>query len=243
MSIPVSSHPELKGTSLLRLVVVNFLQMGFMFTLIGVILFVAAGRLDWWEAWVFLVVYFLIAVASNVWMLYFDRALLQERTQAASKPDSKSWDSVIVTANLLLTAALFAMIGVDAGRYGWSVVPSWLRILAGVGVLASFGLTTWASRVNTFMSARVRIQAERGHHAITAGPYARVRHPMYASMCLLDLSLPLLLGSWWGLVVSALMIAAVVIRTVLEDNTLQQELPGYLEYTRQVRWRLLPGVW
>lgn len=243
MSIPVSSHPELKGASLLRLVVVNFLQMGFMFTLIGVILFVAAGRLDWWEAWVFLVVYFLIAAASNVWMLYYDRALLQERTQAASKPDSKSWDSVMVTANLLLTAALFAVIGVDAGRYGWSLVPGWLRILAGAGVLASFVLTIWASRVNTFMSARVRIQSERDHRAVTTGPYGFVRHPMYAGMCLFDIGLPLLLNSFWGLVISGLMIAAAVIRTVLEDNTLQRELPGYLEYTRQVRWRLLPGVW
>lgn len=243
MSIPVSSKPEAPGTSLLRLVSVNFLQTGFMFTLIGVILFVAAGRLDWWEAWVFLIVYFLIAVASNIWMLYYDRNLLQERTQVASKPDAKGWDNLMVTANLLLTAALFAVIGVDAGRFGWSAVPLWLRILAGAGVLLSFGTTLWASRVNTFMSARVRIQVERGHRAITTGPYRIVRHPMYAAMCLLDIGLPLLLNSWWGLVVSAFMIAAVVVRTVLEDRTLQRELPGYADYTRQVRWRLLPGLW
>jgi protein-S-isoprenylcysteine O-methyltransferase Ste14 len=229
--------------SFLRLVAVNFLQTGFMFALIGVILFVAAGRLDWWEAWIFLIIYFLIAVTANTWMLYYDRELLQERTTAAAKPDSKSWDQWMVTANLLLTAALFAVIGVDAGRYGGSVVPVWLRGLAGVGMLVSFVLTVWASRVNTFMSARVRIQAERGHHPITTGPYAIIRHPMYASMCLLDIALPLLLNSWWGLVISALMIAAVVVRTLLEDATLQRELPGYAEYARQVRHRLLPGVW
>lgn len=243
MSTPVSSKPEITGSSLLRLALVNFLQTGFMFAMIGVILFVAAGRLDWWEAWVFLAIYYLIAVAANIWLLYYDRNLVLERTQAAAQPGAKSWDSVMVTANLLLTAALFAVIGVDAGRYGWSAVPGWLRVLAGAGVLLSFALTYWASRVNTFMSARVRIQAERGHRAVTTGPYACVRHPMYAGMCLLDISLPLLLNSWWGLVVSALMIAAVIVRTVLEDATLQKELPGYEEYTRQVRWRLLPGVW
>jgi len=112
-----------------------------------------------------------------------------------------------------------------------------------LGFIPAFGLPLWASKVNAFLSSRVRIQADRGHAVVAAGPYRYIRHPMYLGMICYDVSLPLLLGSWWGLAVTVAMVVAVIVRTALEDRTLQRELPGYGEYARQVRYRLFPGVW
>lgn len=224
-----------------RLVAAQLLQTLVMFLVIGGVLFLAAGRLAWPAAWAFLIVYFLIALVSAVWMLRTNPELTRERARPGR--NVKSWDNLLVGINLLLTLALFAVIGLDAGRYGWSEVPLGARVLGLLGFVPAFGLPLWAARVNAYLSSRVRIQAERGHAVVAAGPYRYVRHPMYAGMICYDVSVPLALGSWWGLAVGALMIAAVILRTTLEDRTLQQELPGYEAYSRQVRYRLLPGVW
>jgi protein-S-isoprenylcysteine O-methyltransferase Ste14 len=216
-------------------------QLAAFFVILGGILFIAAGRLDWWEAWIFLAVYFVITVAGQLWVMYRDPELSQERSRVG--PNAKRWDKIIIAVNGVLTLALFVLIGLDAGRFKWSALPLGVRFLGGFGFIASICLTLWASYVNTYLSGQVRIQAERGHHAITAGPYRYVRHPMYLGMMLYDFSLPLLLGSGWALIVSVLMVILVVIRTILEDRTLQAELPGYAEYARQTRYRLVPGVW
>jgi len=236
-------EPTTNRPCLARLAAAQFLQVGVTFGILGGVLFLAAGRLDWWDAWLLLGIHFTIALGVGLWMLRHDPRLLRERQQAFLKSNVKRWDRVMIALNLVLTLGLYAVIGLDAGRFGWWVVPLAVRIAGGVAVLASFGLTLWASSVNTYLSAMVRIQEERGHKAITNGPYGHIRHPMYAGMCLLDLGLPLVFGSWLGLGVGGLMIAAVILRTRLEDAALQQELPGYAEYARQVRHRLLPGVW
>ncbi len=224
-----------------RLVAAQLLQTLVMFLVIGGVLFLAAGRLDWPAAWAFLIVYFLIALVTAVWMLRTNPELTQERARPGR--NAKSWDNLLVGLNLLLTLALFAVIGLDAGRYGWSEVPLGVRALGLLGFIPAFGLPLWAARMNTYLSSRVRIQEERGHVVVASGPYRYVRHPMYAGMIWYAVSVPLLLGSWWGLAVGAVMIAAVILRTALEDRTLQRELPGYAAYSRQVRYRLLPGVW
>ncbi|MBC8493062.1 MAG: isoprenylcysteine carboxylmethyltransferase family protein [Chloroflexi bacterium] len=219
----------------------HLLQTTVMFLVIGGILFVSAGRLDWWEAWVFLIVYFLIALVTAMWMLRTNPELVQERDRPGQ--NVKSWDNLLVGFNLLLTLALFAVIGLDAGRQGCSEVPLGVRAVGLLGFIPAFGLPLWASKVNAYLSSRVRIQQERGHEVVAVGPYCYVRHPMYVGMIFYDVSLPLLLGSWWGLVVGAAMIGVVIVRTALEDRTLQRELPGYGEYSQQVRYRLFPRVW
>lgn len=224
-----------------RLVAAHLLQTVVMILIIGGILFLSAGRLDWWEAWAFLFVYFLIALATAIWMLRTNPELVQERDRPGR--NAKSWDNLLVGLNLLMTLALFAAIGWDAGRLGWSDMPLWLRIVGLLGLIPAFGLPLWASRVNAYLSSRVRIQDERGQTVVAAGPYRHVRHPMYLGMVLYDISLPLLLGSWWGLAVGTVMIGLVFLRTALEDKTLHKELPGYGEYSQQVRYRLIPGVW
>ncbi len=243
MSNPVSPQGNNSGPNLVRLGAAHFLEVLVIFSLLGGILFLAAGRLDWWEAWILLAIYFLIAQGAGLWMLRYDPQLLKERDQAVMKTNVKAWDRLMITLNLLLTLSLFAMLGLDAGRFHWSAVPLVVRCLGGLAAFSSFVLTLWASSVNTYMSAMVRIQQERGHQAVTIGPYRYIRHPMYLGMCLLDIGLPLIFNSWLGLVVSGLMIAAMVIRTALEDATLKRELPGYAEYASLVRYRLLPGVW
>lgn len=224
-----------------RLVTTQLLQTLVIFLVIGGVLFLAAGRLDWPEAWAFLIAYFVIALVTAVWMLRTNPDLTQERARPGR--NAKSWDNMLVGINLLLTLALFAVIGLDAGRYRWSEVPLALRGLGLLGFIPAFGLPLWAAAVNAYLSSRVRIQTERRHAVVAAGPYRYVRHPMYAGMICYDLSVPLLLGSWWGLAVGTVMIVAVILRTALEDQTLQRELPGYEAYSLQVRYRLLQGVW
>lgn len=239
MNAPITPASTAKLSA--RLVTTHLLQTLVTFLVIGGVLFLAAGRLDWPAAWAFLIVYFLIALVTAVWMLRTNPALTQERARPGG--NAKSWDNLLMVLNLLLTLALFAVIGLDAGRYGWSRTPLGVRALGLLGFVPAFGLPLWAAGVNAYLSSRVRIQTERGHAVVAAGPYRYVRHPMYAGMICYDLSVPLLLGSWWGLAVGAAMIAAVILRTAWEDQTLQQELPGYEAYSRQVRYRLLPGVW
>lgn len=241
----MSAPHEIKGNStampLARSIAARALQTSAIFAVMGGVLFLSAGRLDWREAWVFLGIYFALSLGASLAMLRYDPGLSQERTRPGK--NVKWWDQVLVGVNLLLTLSLFAVIGLDAGRFGWSKVPSWARILALLGFVPAFGLPVWASLVNTYMSSRVRIQEERGHQVVSSGPYAFVRHPMYAGMILYDICLPILLGSWWGLVVGGLMIVLVVIRTSLEDRTLQKELAGYAEFAARVPYRLAPGVW
>jgi protein-S-isoprenylcysteine O-methyltransferase Ste14 len=237
------SATDPKRFSRMRLGLGVLLRVVAMFSVFAATMFIAAGRLDWWEAWAFWVIYFLISVASTWELTFRDLALVRERSQAFADASSKRWDRIIVVATALLSLGLFAMIGLDAGRFRWSGVPGVVRALGGVAVLFSFGLSTWASRANTYLSALVRIQDERGHQAVTHGPYLFVRHPMYAGMCLYDLGVPLLLGSWWSLVVSGIMIAVLIARTAMEDRTLRGELVGYSDYAKRVRWKLIPGVW
>lgn len=224
-----------------HLITAHLLQMATMLLVIGSVLFIAAGRLDWWEAWTFLIIYFLISLLTAVWMLYTNPELVQERDQPGK--NVKPWDRRLIGASLLLTLALFAVTGLDAGRWGYSKMPLSMKAMGLLGFIPAFGLPLWASKINTYLSSRVRIQEERGHEVVAEGPYRYVRHPMYAGMIFYDVSVPLWLGSWLGVGVAAIMTGLVITRTVLEDNVLQKELPGYEEYSRQVRYRLFPGIW
>jgi protein-S-isoprenylcysteine O-methyltransferase Ste14 len=122
-------------------------------------------------------------------------------------------------------------------------VPLWVNLLGLSLMIPSFGLLLWVTATNTYLSRYVRIQDDRGHKVIASGPYHFVRHPMYASNILFFPSIPLLLGSWWALIPAGIIIGLFTLRTYLEDQTLQAELPNYKEYAQKTRNRLLPGVW
>jgi len=133
--------------------------------------------------------------------------------------------------------------GLDAGRFGWSVMPIAVQVAGYIALLFAMAVTYWAMAVNPFLSTIVRIQDDRGQYAVTSGPYRYVRHPMYAMILLMYPGIALLLGSWWALIPAAVIAIVFVIRTALEDQTLQAELPGYAEYAQRTRYRLVPGVW
>ena len=156
--------------------------------------------------------------------------------------DVKSWDKVIGGFYVVFLVAIFVLAGLDA-RYNWSVVPLWAEVLGGLAFVLSLVVTFWVMTANTFLSTFVRIQEERGHTTVTGGPYRFVRHPMYVGVLFMSWGMPVLLGSWWAVIPGVFIIIVIILRTSLEDRTLQAELPGYMDYTRQVRYRLVPGVW
>lgn len=213
------------------------------FSFSGGLMLLAAGRLDWTRAVIFWLVYFLISLTAGFFLIKTNYNLMKERQDAVFKKDTKRWDRWILAVNMILNTALYILVGVDAGRYEWSRVPWMLQIGGIIFIIASFALTLWAARENQFMSSQVRIQTDRGHRVITTGPYAIIRHPMYAGYCLLYIGLPLALNSWWGLIISMLLIIMIVLRTLVEEKTLLNELDGYQVYANQTQYRLLALVW
>lgn len=211
-------------------------------TLMAVSLFAAAGRLDWKAGWVYMGMYYL-GVAANLVVLVSKNPELYAARAQITQEDTKKWDRVFTGLYGPLLLVLMAVIGLDAGRHGWSVVPLWLQVASAVLFVLGWGFSLWAMVSNKHFETSVRIQEDRGHKTVTSGPYAIVRHPGYAGMILVYAASPTILGSWWGLVPAAVMAAGFFLRTALEDQTLQEELPDYLAYAKKVRYRLLPGVW
>ena len=206
-----------------------------------VLIFVPAGTLCWPEAWLFLFFYFVVVLAVLIWWKKNSPGLLKERM--STKKDAKEWDKKIIIAYSFLLIIILAVPGLDAVRYGWSKVPLIAKVLGFIGYIPASGLALWAMKENAYLSDVVRIQKDRGHTVCTTGPYKYIRHPMYAGVILIFLCFPLSLGSLYSFIPAALIIGLFVLRTLLEDETLKEELSGYKEYVQKVRFRLLPGVW
>ncbi len=205
-------------------------------------LFLGAGTVVWPEAWVFLAIFYLLTGAVW-WMLAVKNpALLRERMSSVNQKDQPSWDKILMALIGILMLAWLVLMGIDAVRFRWSHVPVPLQLLGLATIVASSLLMFWTFRVNSYLAAVVKIQDE-GHQVVSTGPYAHVRHPLYASVIPALPSVALLLGSWWGLIASPVLILLYVLRTFLEDQKLQLELKGYVEYSRTVRYRLIPGIW
>lgn len=208
--------------------------------LIG-LLFIPAGRLDWWQGWLFVFGYAAFVLVYAVWFMRRDPSLIRERSKTG--PNVKSWDKALMAVYTVLLVGLLVVAGLDAGRYRWAPAPPLLQAVGWLGLALSGALIWWATSVNTFLSSMVRIQDDRGQRVVTAGPYRWVRHPMYAGILIFMPCVALILGSAWALVPAAVIDAVFVVRTLLEDRTLLAELPGYRSYTERVRYRLVPGLW
>ncbi len=209
--------------------------------LIFALIFVPAGTFQWPEAWLFLLVYFTMVTGMLIWMKKNAPDLLKERM--SRKKERKSWDKKIMTGYPFLLISLLVVPGLDAVRFHWSRVPLIVKALGFVGYFFAIGFAFWAMKENAYASDVVRIQDERGHKVCTTGPYRYVRHPMYVGVVLGLLCFPLALGSLFSFIPAFLIFVLFILRTSLEDKTLQEELPGYKEYALKVRYRLLPGVW
>jgi len=207
----------------------------------GVALFWAAGKVDWWQAWAAIAVMAAWILATAIVILRINPALLAERL--GPRKGAKAWDTAIMSVVGVAQLGRYVLAGLDQ-RYGWTGgMALGAQIAALVLSALGYGLVVWATASNAYFSQIVRIQEERGHKVATGGPYHYVRHPAYAGAILYELSVPILLGSWWAAVPSLLSAILLVTRTALEDRTLQGELDGYPEYSQQVPSRLLPGVW
>ncbi len=206
------------------------------------ILFGVVGRWDWWMGWALSGIYIVWTVATAVLILPVNPAMLAERARIHA--DRKRWDVVIVGLMGVAMVAEYVVASLDV-RFGWTTPMPLAVQLAGfaICILGQDGLLVWAMVVNSFFVATVRIQSERQHTVVSTGPYRFVRHPGYLGAILLHLGVPFMLSSIWALIPGALTAIVVIVRTALEDKTLQAELPGYREYTQRVRYRLLPGVW
>lgn len=208
--------------------------------LMGLVLFLAAGRLDWPAAWIFLGTYALVILTLGVWAIRKNPEVINER---GKMENIKSWDKTLMIIYTVMLFVLFGVAGLDAGRFGWSVMPIALQVVGFIALAFAMAVTYWAMATNPFLSTVVRIQDDRGHYVVTSGPYRYVRHPMYSAILIMYPGIALELGSWWALIPAAVIVIVFVIRTALEDRTLQAELPGYVDYTQHTRYRLLPGVW
>jgi protein-S-isoprenylcysteine O-methyltransferase Ste14 len=209
--------------------------------IMGVALFWSAGRIDWWPAWALIAVMLGWITATGIVILRINPDLLADRL--GPRKGGKSWDLTIMSIIGVTTLVRLIVAGLDQ-RYGWtSGIPFAAQVAALVVSVLGYALVVWATASNAFFSQIVRIQSERDHSVATGGPYRYVRHPGYLGTVLYELAVPVLLASWWALVIGALNAILLLLRTALEDRTLQDELTGYDQYAHQVRYRLLPGIW
>jgi len=218
-------------------------EAGVWLGLMGVLLFSGAGTSRWPQAWAFLGIFAAGSFAFGAWLIRRDPALLAARLGPLAQRGQPLWDRVFLLVFIGVWCGWLVLMALDARRWHTSRVPAWLNALGGLLVVAGFLATMLVFRENSFAAPVVRVQAERGQRVVDTGPYAIVRHPMYASAVVYLVGMPLLLGSWLGLLVVPLMIAAMAPRAVMEERLLERELPGYAEYVRRVRYRLVPGLW
>ncbi len=218
----------------------RLVQIFFMVVVYALFLFIPAGTLRWWNAWAYLGLFVLAILTAGLYVIRKHPAVVNERGRKSEK--TKPFDKLFGRLTVPLALGAFVVAGLDF-RFGWSEVPLWLQIAGFVGLLPSLFMPYWVMLVNAYAATTVRIETERGQHVISDGPYRTVRHPMYTTTILGCLFDPLAFGSWWMAVPTVLLVILFIWRTANEDRTLQEELPGYVAYTQQTRYRLLPGVW
>jgi protein-S-isoprenylcysteine O-methyltransferase Ste14 len=206
------------------------------------LLFAAAGTAAWPAAWLYLAIITAVMAAYAVIMVRLHPDLITERLRPPA--DAKAWDKPLAaTVGLAGPILMLLLCGLDH-RFRWSAPgPAWLQGAGFVALAAGGAWTNWAVAVNRFFSGLVRIQRDRGHRVVDAGPYRVVRHPGYAGSIAYMIGVTFALESRIALAAAIGLCAVLVVRTALEDRTLMEELDGYADYARRVRFRLLPGVW
>jgi protein-S-isoprenylcysteine O-methyltransferase Ste14 len=209
----------------------------------GLILFLAAGTVDWIWGWAQLIILVAFLAAHPLLLIPINPELLAEREKGIFDKGVKTWDKWIVALAAGALLPLWVIAGLDV-RFHWTgEMPLAYHVGGLLANILGYALFLWAMGSNAFFSEGVRIQQERGHRVATGGPYRYVRHPGYAGAILAGMATPFLLGSLWGLIPAGISAALYVVRTALEDRTLMEELPGYKEYAQKTRYRLLPGLW
>jgi protein-S-isoprenylcysteine O-methyltransferase Ste14 len=220
-----------------------FLQTVVWLAIMAAILFAAAGNARWPQAWVFVALFAISSAGFGAWLGWRDPGLLAARLAPPVQQGQPLWDKVFLIVFILIWLGWLALMGLDARRWQTSHMPAWLNGLGLALVIGGFLAVLRVFRENSFAAPVVRVQNERAQRVIDTGPYAIVRHPMYAGALLYLFGMPLLLGSWYGLLAVPLMILGLAPRAVMEERVLKRDLPGYANYMARVHYRLIPYVW
>jgi protein-S-isoprenylcysteine O-methyltransferase Ste14 len=225
-----------------RLIRRRFVQVGVSILVQAVILFIAAGTVRWLMAWVFIGASVSFLLVNALVLLRWNPEVVAERAQM--KKGAKNWDKVLAPLMAALgPLLLLSVAGLDV-RFGWTgQLAVGIHAVGLALLLFGYAVIGWAMVSNRFFSGLVRIQKERGHTVVTAGPYSFVRHPGYLGMATSTVATPLLLGTLWALIPAGMTLGVTIVRTALEDRTLRGELDGYEAYAAHVCFRLLPGIW
>ena len=222
----------------------QWIRLVVVYLLIPLILFICSGDLGWWQAWLYSTMILAAGIGGRMWAEQRHPGLTAERQNIENVQNAKTWDKVL--APLMAVSLVFPMVivaGLDH-RFNWSHEFSlWLNVVGFIFIAFGYSFATWAFVENRFFSSVVRIQTDRGHVVCDTGPYRFVRHPGYAGNILPLFGIVLALGSEWTLIPATVAAIIGVIRTTLEDQTLQKELYGYRDYTQRVHYRLIPGIY
>lgn len=222
----------------------QWIRLFIAYLLIPLMLLLCSGDPGWWQAWFYAVLILAAGVGGRMWAERRHPGMMAERQNIENIQNAKAWDRVLVPLMALSVGYPPVIVAGLDYRYNWSPeFPPWLTITGFILVVAGYAFASWALAENRFFSSVVRIQANRGHVVCDSGPYRLVRHPGYAGNVVALFGIVLALGSVWTLILAAVATIIAVVRTELEDRVLQTELPGYRDYARWVRYRLVPGIY
>lgn len=214
--------------------------MAFSVVFFGVALFVPAGTVDYWQAWVFIAVFLTATMVPSAYLAVRNPAALARRMKAGPTAETRPTQRIIMSATVLLVIAALVVSALDH-RFGWSSVPLWLIVAGDVLVVGGLVLSQLVVVQNSYAAATITVEADQP--LVSTRLYGVVRHPMYLGALIMMVGMPPALDSLWGLVVVAVALPVLAARILDEERMLRQELPGYPEYASRVRKRLVPGVW
>jgi protein-S-isoprenylcysteine O-methyltransferase Ste14 len=209
------------------------------FAVLAILIFLPAGTLHYWQGWALLITFTVASTALTVYMAVYDKKLLERRLHAGPRAETRTSQKIIIVL-VMLGSVAFLVFPVLDHRFGWSPVPPYVSIVGDVLIVLGFLFIFFVVRENSYAAST--IQVAENQKVISTGPYALVRHPMYAGALLLIVGLPLALGSWYGLLGIFGFLPVLIWRLSDEERFLTRNLPGYSEYKDQVRWRLIPGL-
>jgi protein-S-isoprenylcysteine O-methyltransferase Ste14 len=212
----------------------------FVIPALAALLFIPAGTLAYWQAWLFIAVFVCASGALTVYLAIHDPKLLERRMNVGPRAEKEPAQKIIMVLATLGFIAMLVFPALDY-RFGWSPVPTSVSVLGDALIALGFLFTFFVFKENSYGASTIQIA--EGQTVISTGPYAFVRHPMYAAALVMLLGIPLALGSCWGLFALLLVLPVLIWRLLDEERFLRQNLPGYPEYQAKVRYRLLPFVW
>jgi len=210
------------------------------FIVLGALLFLPAGTLNYWQAWVFILVFAISTNMIGVYLALKDPALLERRKKFGPGQEQSPAQKIIISLAVLSFLGLFVFCALDH-RFGWSPVPAIVSVLGDVLVALGLFIDLLVFRENSYGGST--IETVEGQKVISTGPYALMRHPMYVGVLIMVIGVPLALDSWWGLAILLISIPVLMWRILDEEQLLKKDLPGYLEYTQKVHYRLVPYLW